>query len=84
MIKAVISGSLFSVGSLSAAGVRHNQCHLSVHEHAQNLPALPTPAVRHLHPGHAAHVPLHGRDDRQDAHQGHRQGNAPGCRFDDG
>lgn len=63
------------MGALITAGLRHNQCYLRVHEHPQDIRALSPAAVRHLHPGHTAHVPLHCRDDRQDAHQGHHQGN---------
>lgn len=63
-----------AVGALPAAGLRHHQCHLCVHEHPQDIRALPSVTVCDVHAGHAAHVPLHRRDDRQDAHQRNHQG----------
>lgn len=63
-----------AVGALLAAGLCHHQCHLCVYEHPQDVWALPSIAVCDVHAGHAAHVPLHRRDDRQDAHQRNHQG----------
>ena len=65
---------LSAVGALPAAGLCHNQCHLCVYEHPQDIWALPSVAVCDLHAGHTAHVPIHCRDDCQDAHQRNHQG----------
>ena len=66
------------MGAHAAARLRHPQRDLGVHEHAQDVRALPAAAVCDLHAGHASHVPLHGRDDRQDAHPRHHQGSWAG------
>lgn len=67
---------LSAVGAHAAPSLCDHQCHLRVYEHAQDIRALPTTAVCDVHTGHTADVPVHGRDDRQDAHQRDSKGNS--------
>ncbi len=68
--------STFAVGAHSTAGLCHHQCHLCVYEHPQDVRALPSIAVCDVHTRHTAHVPLHRRDDCQNAHQRNHQGSS--------
>lgn len=67
---------IFAVGAHATPRLCDHQRHLRVHEHPQDIRALPATAVCDIHTGHAADVPVHGGDDRKDAHQRNRQGNS--------
>lgn len=65
---------LAAVGALSATSLCHYQCDFCVYEHSEDIWALSSFAICNVHTGHTVDVPLHGWNDRQDAHQRDYQG----------